>query len=133
MGPSSQQFQQPTQANVHQHDHQRLGNSYTEHQTREFINGVRAFNLNFSFQCLLNSIQILRPAIHPGLLSQRQPKVKHKVRMVNTSLVLARLAVQVLLPKIQSRPPSLLTLRAQIHNSSSSQHRLTCTNTAIRD
>jgi hypothetical protein len=81
----------------------------------------------------MNPIQILRPAIHPGLLSQRQPKVKHKVRVVNTSLALARLAVQVLLPKIQSTPPSLLNLWAQVHNSSSRQHRLTCTNTAIRD
>jgi hypothetical protein len=58
-GPSSQQFQQPTHANMHQHGHQRLGNSYTENQTREFINGIRAFNPNFSFQCLLKSISVM--------------------------------------------------------------------------
>jgi hypothetical protein len=57
----------------------------------------------------------------------------YKVRVVDTSHALARLAVQVLLPKIQPRPPSLLTLRAQVHNSSSSQHTLKCTNTAITD
>jgi hypothetical protein len=39
-GPSSQQFQQTTHLNMYQHGHQRLGNSYTEHQTSEFINGV---------------------------------------------------------------------------------------------
>jgi hypothetical protein len=34
---------------------QRLGNSHTAHQTEEFINCVRAFNPNFSFQLLLQS------------------------------------------------------------------------------
>jgi hypothetical protein len=58
-GPSSQQFQQPTHANMHQRGNQRSRNSYTEYQTREFINGLRAFNPNFSFQCLLKSISVI--------------------------------------------------------------------------
>ena len=57
--------------NMHQHGHQpprqRLGNSYTEHQTREFVNCVRAFNPNFSFQCLLQtmSVMLLQFMQHP--------------------------------------------------------------------
>jgi hypothetical protein len=70
-GPRSLQFQQPTHAITHQHGHQpsrlRLGNSHTEHQTREFINCVQAFNPNFSFQYLLQTISgmLLQFMQHP--------------------------------------------------------------------
>jgi hypothetical protein len=66
-GPRSLQFQQPKHANMHQHQPPRQGVSYTEHQTREFINCVRAFNLNFSFQYLLQttSVMFLQFMQHP--------------------------------------------------------------------
>jgi hypothetical protein len=47
-------------ANTRQHGYhlprQRLGNSHTEHQTRDFT-CIRAFNPNFSFQYLLKQSQ----------------------------------------------------------------------------
>jgi hypothetical protein len=61
--PSSHHSYQQSTANTHQHGlqppTQRLGNSHTEHQTEEFINCVRAFNPNFSFQYLLHSISAM--------------------------------------------------------------------------
>jgi hypothetical protein len=56
-GPRSLQFQQPTHANTP--PRQRLGSSSTEHQTMEFINCVRAFNPNFSFLYLLQTVSVI--------------------------------------------------------------------------
>jgi hypothetical protein len=60
--PSVQSLLQSTY-NMHQHGHhpprQRLGNTHTEHQTREFVNCVRAFNPNFSYQYLLQTISVM--------------------------------------------------------------------------
>ncbi|XP_021941787.1 uncharacterized protein LOC110840825 [Zootermopsis nevadensis] len=46
---------------------QRLGNSYTDRQTRDFVNIVRSFNPSFSFQCLLQSLtaMLFQFAQHP--------------------------------------------------------------------
>jgi hypothetical protein len=63
MGPTSHHSHQPTTANIHQLGHQpprqRLDDSNTEHQTEEIINCVRAFNPNFSFEYLLQSISVI--------------------------------------------------------------------------
>jgi hypothetical protein len=62
-GPRILQVQQLTHANMRQHDHQpprqRLGNSHTELQIREFINYIGDFYPNFSFQYLLQTISVM--------------------------------------------------------------------------
>jgi hypothetical protein len=61
--PSPLQFQQPTNINMRQHFQHppglRLGNPHTEQQTSAFVNSVRDFNPNFSFQYLLQNISVM--------------------------------------------------------------------------
>jgi hypothetical protein len=61
--PSPLQFQQPTNINMRQHFQHppglRLGNPHTEQQSSAFVNSVRDFNPNLSFQYLLHNISVM--------------------------------------------------------------------------
>jgi hypothetical protein len=74
--PSSHPFHQPPTSTLplhpQLHDHRppsnRLGISHTELRTHEFVNCIRAFNPNFSFHHLLQSLSImlLQFRLHPN-------------------------------------------------------------------